>query len=489
MLFDLTKRGTEKSPTLKKNRNSNIQKLMMSGILLIGLPFGVKYAEANQSEDFQTIHHVYLDDEYIGLVADEEKLEQLQAEKIEEAKKEYAEYSLAIQESLSIVPERVFSVKADDESVLTQLDQELAVETEGIGVQVNDEIALHVKDEESYEEVIKAFTLQSVSEEELVAYEAAQEEDTEFHELAEGETRIAKMIFSADMEPITEKIKPEEILTVSEAVEVLNTGALAEKKYEVQAGDVIGKIANKHSMKTKELIAINDDITEETVLQIGDELNVTFVKPYVELEVHYESKNKQRIAYEKVTKKDGKMDKGKKKVTQEGKDGEKEITDYVRKKNGQVIGRSIIDEEILSEPVEEITIVGTKVTPSKGIGTFKWPTVGGYVSSQMGQRWGRLHRGIDIARPSNRTILAADNGVVVSTGTEGGYGNRIIIDHNNGYRTLYAHLSSISVKPGQTVSAGSSIGIMGSTGNSTGVHLHFEVTKNGTLINPLSVLN
>ena len=107
----------------------------------------------------------------------------------------------------------------------------------------------------------------------------------------------------------------------------------------------------------------------------------------------------------------------------------------------------------------------------------------------MGTRWGSMHRGIDIARPSSRSILAADNGVVVSAGWSGAYGNRIEIDHNNGYKTLYAHLSSINVSVGQTVSRGSKIGVMGSTGRSTGVHLHFEVTKNGSLVNPLSVLN
>ncbi len=101
-------------------------------------------------------------------------------------------------------------------------------------------------------------------------------------------------------------------------------------------------------------------------------------------------------------------------------------------------------------------------------------------------RWGRYHKGIDIARPWDYTIKAADNGVVVSAGWAGSYGNRIIIDHQNGMRTLYAHLSQINVSVGQTVAAGQKIGVMGSTGNSTGVHLHFEVYKNGVLQNPLS---
>jgi murein DD-endopeptidase MepM/ murein hydrolase activator NlpD len=143
---------------------------------------------------------------------------------------------------------------------------------------------------------------------------------------------------------------------------------------------------------------------------------------------------------------------------------------------------------VLTEPVPHIVVKGTKEIPSRGTGNLAWPTVGGYISSEQGQRWGRFHKGIDIARPSNRTIKAADNGKVVSAGYDGGYGNKIVIDHQNGLRTVYAHLDSIGVSVGQTVSQGSAIGVMGSTGNSTGVHLHFEVYKNGALQNPSNYL-
>ncbi|MFK4998969.1 M23 family metallopeptidase [Bacillus sp. N9] len=125
--------------------------------------------------------------------------------------------------------------------------------------------------------------------------------------------------------------------------------------------------------------------------------------------------------------------------------------------------------------------------PSRGTGSLAWPANGGYISSHMGHRWGKLHKGIDIARPSNYTIKAADNGVVVSAGWDnGGYGNKIVIDHQNGMRTVYAHLDSVGVSAGQTVEKGAAIGVMGSTGHSTGVHLHFEVYKNGKLENPVN---
>lgn len=125
---------------------------------------------------------------------------------------------------------------------------------------------------------------------------------------------------------------------------MLSKGTLDEKKYEVQEGDVLGKIANEHGMTTQELIDLNEGITAEVVLQIGDELNVTFMRPYVEVEVHYETKETTTIAYDKVSKKDEKMDKGKKEVTQEGQDGEKVTTQFIRKKNGQVIEMSVVEK-------------------------------------------------------------------------------------------------------------------------------------------------
>lgn len=124
-------------------------------------------------------------------------------------------------------------------------------------------------------------------------------------------------------------------------------------------------------------------------------------------------------------------------------------------------------------------------------GTLGWPTNGGYISSPMGTRWGSLHKGIDIARTDRSTsppIYAAEGGTVVSTGTMNGYGNTVVIRHGNGIKTLYAHMASLSVSTGQSVSRGQQIGIMGNTGDSQGIHLHFEVHVNDSVQNPVSYL-
>lgn len=121
-------------------------------------------------------------------------------------------------------------------------------------------------------------------------------------------------------------------------------------------------------------------------------------------------------------------------------------------------------------------------------GGFVWPTIGGVITSYQGMRWGAFHKGIDIAGPSDYSILAARGGTVTYAGWINGYGNTIKIKHDNGYITQYAHLASIKVKAGQKISQGNTIGIMGTTGRSTGIHLDFEVYQNGILLNPIDVL-
>lgn len=115
-----------------------------------------------------------------------------------------------------------------------------------------------------------------------------------------------------------------------------------------------------------------------------------------------------------------------------------------------------------------------------------WPTAGP-VTSPFGQRWGRLHAGIDIGAPSGQPIYAANAGTVIM-GCGSGYGNCVLIDHGEGFITLYAHQTSIFVSDGQTVSRGQNIGTIGCTGSCTGPHLHFETRVNGSAQNPMNYL-
>jgi murein DD-endopeptidase MepM/ murein hydrolase activator NlpD len=117
-----------------------------------------------------------------------------------------------------------------------------------------------------------------------------------------------------------------------------------------------------------------------------------------------------------------------------------------------------------------------------------WP-VQGVLTSPFGMRWGRMHEGIDIGAAQGTPIYAAAAGTVIYAGWEGGYGNLTVIDHGNGLATAYGHQSQLAVSSGQKVSRGQLIGYVGSTGHSTGPHLHFEVRVNGTPNDPLRYLS
>ncbi len=118
---------------------------------------------------------------------------------------------------------------------------------------------------------------------------------------------------------------------------------------------------------------------------------------------------------------------------------------------------------------------------------FIWP-VSGTVVSGFGMRWGRMHEGIDITASSGTPIWAAASGTVIHAGWLGGYGNLVVVDHGGGLSTAYAHASAILVGVGQQVSQGETVALVGSTGNSSGPHLHFEVRVNGAAVDPLLYL-
>ncbi len=152
------------------------------------------------------------------------------------------------------------------------------------------------------------------------------------------------------------------------------------------------------------------------------------------------------------------------------------------------IGQTVIVPDGVKPTERVATPRSLQSTPNAGTvvasGAFAWPTNG-----TITQRFSWYHPGIDIANRATPDILAADAGVVsIPPYMGGGYGNYVIIDHGNGYKTLYGHMSRIYVSNGQTVNRGDRIGKMGSTGRSTGPHLHFELSKNGVKINPLSFL-
>ena len=195
---------------------------------------------------------------------------------------------------------------------------------------------------------------------------------------------------------------------------------------------------------------------------------------------------------------------GETKVASEGSAGTKEVTKKITRENGQPVSETVVDESVVEEPEEKVILAGTKLPASyqssfyeePGLsydesaiyGKLQRPVSGGIVSSGFGSRWGKVHHGLDLALPEGSEICAADAGEVYFAGSNGSYGNIVKIDHGNGMQTYYAHCSQLLVSAGQHVERGEKIALVGSTGRSTGPHLHFEVIVNRNSIDPSGLI-
>lgn len=285
------------------------------------------------------------------------------------------------------------------------------------------------------------------------------------------------------------KIKPFETILArvnspSAAFKKIKSGGQQEVKYRVVAGDSLYSICYKLDISMEELKALNPQITDNTVLHVGDEFLAKREVPLLTVKTVEIASFAEKTAYKVIYKRSNKYYKNDKIIQQNGAKGKSKITARLTKANGEVIHREDLREEIIKEAVDKIVIVGTRKEPVKaGTGTFRRPVnVGVYAG--YGMRWGRMHYGLDYAAPIGTAIYAADGGTVVQAGWSGAYGNLITINHGNGFQTLYAHCSSVRVSVGEKVFKGQVIGAVGNTGRSTGPHCHFEIKINGKNVDP-----
>lgn len=473
-------------------------------ILLFGVGIGHAYYQAN----IDTVYHVYWQGEKIGSVNDPQVIETWVNKKIEEESSKFNHVHMLVDEQLSFETEEGYKLAFNNRETLNKLQAEFDLQASAVKVVIDGEFLGYAPDEEILERILQEFKQEYVAEEVLATLDSSKKKTNTVRiaTLAEpsiNETKAesideqlplnqpvvveASIKQDIELEPVT--VHPRQVLNAQAIRERLSQSKVEEKIYSVQPGDVLGTIAQKHGLKLKELLELNPDITEDTILQIGQEIVVEGLEPYLTVVTTERLKREETIAYGIETKVDPNLYRGDTRVEREGREGKKLVEYKIIKENGKEVVREVIDQEIISEPISKIIVRGDKVKPSRGSGQFAWPAVGGKISSSYGKRWGRMHEGIDISGVRDRTIKAADNGKVTTAGYHRGYGNYVIIDHDNGFQTLYAHLSSISVKEGDVVRKGEKIGVMGSTGRSTGVHLHFEVIKNGRKVNPMNYLS
>lgn len=297
------------------------------------------------------------------------------------------------------------------------------------------------------------------------------------------EDGLKTISFEESIEIVESFVSEDQLLSVADAVEFLTKENEEKQTYTVEKGDSMWKIARDHSMSLSQLFAINDNITEKTILQIGQKVVITVPEPELsvltEEVVTYEESYSAPVQYIY----NDSWYTTKSVVRQKGAEGYHVVTANISSRNGKEYNRDVLEETIINESTPEIIEVGT-ITPP----TYIKPVVGGRITSNYGQRWGRLHAGIDYGVATGTSVMASCGGKVISAGWNGGYGNCILIQHSDGSRTRYAHLSKILVTVGQKVKQGEKIALSGNTGNSTGPHLHFEIIVNGSAKNPLNYL-
>ena len=280
----------------------------------------------------------------------------------------------------------------------------------------------------------------------------------------------------------------ESIMSYSDVISALNEGS-GVHTYVAEEGDTVQSVVDTTGVTFDSLAQMNPDLQSlDQEIPAGTEL-LTGASSAELLKVKVVQTETETVAIPFSTEKSesDEYDFGKTVTLQEGVDGLEDVTYEITMIDGEVTARQAVSYNVLQEPVTQITVTGTKLkngmVAKLGSGSFVWPVPGyKYVSRWMGNG----HRGADICAAYGTPILASDSGTIIAAGWHYSYGNYVEIDHGNGYKTLYGHMSSIAVSQGQAVTQGQVIGYVGSTGNSTGNHLHLEVWKGGSKANAVN---
>ena len=271
-----------------------------------------------------------------------------------------------------------------------------------------------------------------------------------------------------DLDGLTQNLSQED---TEEEIEVtkfqrsgLHTAAEGYITHTVKRGETLSKVAKMYDMSVSQLVLYNGIMNPDHIYP-GYQLQIAFDKIFNhEVKVQETLWSISRLYGVSV--------------------------DKIRKLN-KLVGNGLMRGQSLKIEVEDLSEAGLQrfIKARKRKSRFMWP-LDGRLTDRYGwrihpiTRKRNFHKGIDIAAPKGTDISAADDGKVVFAGKSGGYGNLVILRHNSGYETRYAHCSKVNVKIGDKVTVGDTVAEVGSTGMSTGYHLHFEIRKNGKIIDP-----
>lgn len=468
----------------------------------------------------QKVYQVYLDGKKIGLIRDKEELLKMINDKQEDIRNTYKVSNVYPPTGFEILEYVTYDEKISSASEIYNKIQEVSDFTiEGYLVTITksevegqDEVKTQIQviDENVFKDSLEAVVTTFVDADVYHAYmNNSQEEIKDVgsyikHMYFEESVVIRKAFISVKDKIYTDK---------AELSQYLLYGTTEKKSgYIVQKGDTLDSIAEKSKLNVQELLIANPTLRgKNTVLKIGEEINNSIINPIMNLVEEVRVTEDVDIAYEKKVEVDNSLNYGESVIRQSGVVGRARTTQEMRVINGERTQETtMISYVTLRDKVDEVTAVGPTAHISGGyIDTgldWGWPTNQPYIiTTDYENRWGEHHDGLDISGTgSGSPIYSAREGTVVAintscakTGYLGsscgmGYGNYIIINHGNNYQVIYAHLAGVNVSVGSKVRRGQVIGTMGSSGSSTGTHLHFGTyrgnpIRGGSPFNPWSL--
>ena len=357
----------------------------------------------------------------------------------------------------------------DSDTVINKLIYMTDIETEATAIYDGDSVVAIVKDEGDAEELLAQTMGQlSVPDNGMVLVSA------EF--VNELNTRPINVLLGS-------------VQSKAAAQEQMVNGGDMETFHIAEEGETVESIASEFGVETDR---IYDENNEDVVSEIeqGDKVCIRSMVEPVGVKMVETGRIKETVEYQTIKKETDEYYKGDTFVEQEGVNGVQIFEGTITKVAGEETDRDEISTEVIKEKQDKIILVGTAERPkTAATGTFIVPLDRYTFSSGFGYRWGRLHKGVDLAVGTGNPIHASDGGKVIRSSYYGGYGYCVEIEHEPGVVTRYAHCSQLLVSVGDLVYQGQTIALVGNTGNSFGSHLHFEVLINGSPQDPVNYIH
>ena len=456
----------------------------------------------------KNLYRVYLSGKTIGYINSKKKLEDYIDVKEAEIKSKYNVDNVYAPKNLNVVNEITYNKKISSiEEIYNIIKEQAPFTISGYTINIKgveeinetsktytDDVVINVLDKSIFEEAVNQIIKVFVDEKDYNKYKLnSQEKITNTGKIIES------IYIQNEMTIKQNKISTSDMIftNTSDLSKYLLFGTLEEqKKYIVKPGDTIEKISYNNKLSVEEFLIANKEFNDSSnLLYDGQEVTLGILKPaFKTIEEDYvvefeDSNYKTEIVY------DNSMLSGVERVKQQGVNGKNKVSKKVKKINGEVKSAVVIESQEIVPAQNKIIVRGNGTISIGRVGNWAWPTKTPYViTSGYGWRWGKIHKGLDISGTGHGSpIYAANDGVVLESRYDSFNGNFIVINHNNGYYTIYAHMSALLVKKGEIVTIGQQIGKMGATGYAFGAHLHFGVWRGypdrsaSTSVNPLSL--